>query len=101
MASTGPHGELHSLGIRFGPMTKCLTAQKLLRKIGGVWPEPDLPDPLGNSRVKPFKIPTSLKNPLTFWKKSPMGVEGGGRPTAPPPPPPLWIRRLEEVYLRS
>ena len=35
MASTGRHVEFIFLGIRFGPMAKSLTAQKLLRKFGG------------------------------------------------------------------
>ena len=35
MASTGQRGELTFLGIRFGPMAKSLTAQKLLRKFVG------------------------------------------------------------------
>ena len=35
MASTELDEELHSLGIRFGHMTKSLAVQKLLRKIGG------------------------------------------------------------------
>ncbi len=47
MASTGLHEELHSLGISFGPMTKSLTIQKLLREIGERGQTP-----LGNTRVK-------------------------------------------------
>ena len=47
MAPTGLHEELHSLGIRFGPMTKSLTIQKLLRKIGECGQTP-----FGNTRVK-------------------------------------------------
>ena len=49
MASTGRHVEFIFLGIRFGPMAKSLTAQKLLRKFGGGGLARP---PLGITRVK-------------------------------------------------
>ena len=57
MASTGLHGELHSLGISFGPMTKSSAIQKLMRKIGECGQTP-----LGNIRAKKRPLITMYRD---------------------------------------